>query len=115
MSGGRALAIPLLIVASLGLVLGFVVTRQLAPQGAADAPRVSVIEMASTPAPDPTEEPTPDPETEEESDDAGDEPSTGSSGRSRTGNRQGGSGNCPAGCTCESRPPAGVMIVCRGS
>lgn len=114
-----ALAVPLVVVALLGAALGFFVTRQLAPQGAADAARLSVVAMpsASTPSPEPTEEPTPEPTPTDDIDD-GSEPrrpsGRGGTGGNRTGN-DGGSGSCPAGCTCEARPPAGVAIVCRGS
>lgn len=87
------LAVPLLVVALLAAILGFVVTRQVAPAPTPAAVRLSVVSLPATPAPKPS--PTPQP--------AGGE--TGSSGGG------GGGPSCPAGCQCSGQP-GGIVIIC---
>lgn len=86
------LAVPLLLVAALAGVLGFVAARTVS--GDMSVPRVSVIttrgEVAPAPAPEPLETPS--------------EETSGSGGRRRS---------CPTGCDCEF-PPGGLIVRCTG-
>ncbi len=96
---------PLVLIGLLGGVIGFTVAQQITPRiDSRDAVRVSAIAMPATPSPKPSKSPTP-------------EPSAAARPRDRAGNRDDGGSDggpaCPAGCTCESRPPSGIVIVCR--
>lgn len=95
-----AWATPLMVVAVLAAILGFLVARHFEPAPASGPSRVSVIALPSTPTPKPTL--TPSPTATPGSD----------GGTGGTGGRGGGSGSCPANCTCESRPPSGIVIRC---
>jgi hypothetical protein len=95
---------PLVLVAIVAAVLGFVVQRGLTTPRAERRVDVSVIALPSTPKPSP--KPTPEPESTPRG-------SIRVNGRSSGGSSDSGVSNCPAGCTCESRPPAGVVILCR--
>jgi hypothetical protein len=94
------LVIPLVLVAILAAVLGFVVTREIAPDAPTTSARLSVVALPSTPTPSPR--PTPEAEEEEETS----SPSSGSRRRSTRDPR------CPSGCECQY-PAGGVIIVCR--
>lgn len=99
----RALLAPLAVVAIVAAVLGFVVHRTLTAAAQTETVGVSVIALPSTPKP--TAKPTPRAEVR-------------IGGRNRSGTSDdapsnGGVSDCPASCECESRPPAGVVIVCR--
>ncbi|MEX0874948.1 MAG: hypothetical protein WD646_03565 [Actinomycetota bacterium] len=89
------LVVPLIIVALLACVLGFFVTREIAPDAPFSPVRVSVVALPSTPTPGPA--PTPEPTSSPSS----------SSSRSRPRDP-----NCPAGCECQ-HPAGGIVIVCR--
>ena len=91
---------PILLVVLIGATLGFVVQRQLVPPPVDDHVRVSVIALPSTPEPSPKATATP-------------KTSVHIGGRSGQSDGSGGVSNCPAGCQCESRPPSGIVIVCR--
>lgn len=108
----RALLAPLLIVAVVAATLGFVVQRGLTTPRERERIGISVIALPS--APDPTPEPTPK-ETPRSSIRVNGRSSGGTSvgGPSDDDTSEGGTDNCPAGCRCETRPPAGVVIVCR--
>ncbi len=93
---------PLVLVAIVAAVLGFVVQRKITAPAAERHVAVSVIALPPTPEPSPTPAPEPAPRS-----------SIRINGRSRGGSSDSGVSNCPAGCTCERRPPAGVVIVCR--
>ena len=99
------LLLPLVALAILSASLGFMVQRQLAPPPTDERVRVSVVALESTP--EPTATPTPAAEAERRV--------RVRSGGGSSGNGSGAEGisSCPAGCTCESRPPQGVVIVCR--
>jgi hypothetical protein len=90
----RSLAVPLVVVALLAGVLGFVVASKLAPALATTT--VGVIELPATPTPSPS--PTPDPT---------------STPRIRVRTGSGGGDSCPAGCSCQ-HPPNGIIIQCTG-
>ena len=95
----------LIAIAFAGAAFGFIVGRQLQPPPVYERVRVSVVALESTPEPSPTPEPTEEPERRTRG---------GTSGaRSREDPVPEGVSNCPAGCTCEARPPQGVVIVCR--
>lgn len=106
----RTVIRPLLLIALIALSvlsasIGFLVQRRLTPTPANERVRVSVVALESTPEPTPSPEPTASP---------------GPRVRVRTGGRSSETGpgveeisSCPAGCTCESRPPQGMVIVCR--
>jgi len=89
------LLIPLIVVALLAGILGFVVTRQIAPVPHPTAVRLSVVALPAQPTPTPTPKPTPTPEV---------------SGNSSGGSSGGGS-HCPAGCQCSGQP-GGIVIIC---
>jgi hypothetical protein len=94
---------PALLVAIVAAVLGFVVQRGLVQPIERERIDVSVIALPSTPDPSPSPEPEPTARARVRF-----------NGRTSGGTSDGGgASNCPAGCTCESRPPAGVVIVCR--
>jgi hypothetical protein len=93
---------PLVLVALVAAVLGFVVQRSLTPPRAEERVDVSVIALPSTPEPSPSPTPEPTPRSRVRV-----------NGSSSGGSSDSGVSNCPAGCTCESRPPAGVVIICR--
>jgi len=90
------LVIPLVLVAILAAVLGFVVTREIAPDAPTTSARLSVVALPSTPTPNPQ----PSPEAEETS-----SPSSG--GRRSTRDPR-----CPSGCEC-TYPAGGIVIICR--
>lgn len=96
----------LVAIALAGAASGFIVGRQLQPPPSDERVRVSVVALEeSTPEPSPTPERTEEPERRTRA---------GTSGtRSREDPVPEGVSNCPAGCTCEARPPQGVVIVCR--
>jgi hypothetical protein len=98
------LLIPLVLVAMLAAVLGFVVTREIAPDAPTTSARLSVVALPSEPTPSP--EPTP--ETEETSPPSGGGDGR-SSGRSRSSTRD---PRCPSGCEC-TFPTGGIVIICR--
>jgi hypothetical protein len=87
------LVVPLIIVALLACILGFFVTREIAPDAPFSPVRVSVVALPSTPTPSP--EPTPEPT------------SSPSSSRSRRRDP-----SCPSGCECQ-HPAGGIVIICR--
>jgi hypothetical protein len=93
---------PLVLVAIVAAVLGFVVQRSLTTPAATRRVEVSVIALPSTPEPSPTPSPKATPRS-----------SVRVNGRSSGGSSDSGVPNCPAGCKCERRPPSGVVIVCR--
>ena len=97
---------PLLLVAVVAAMLGFVVQRALVTPREPEHVEVSVIALPS-PAPSPTPKPTPKPRSSVRVN------GSTSGGSSADGSSVGGVSNCPAGCRCEARPPAGVVIVCR--
>jgi hypothetical protein len=89
-------------------MLGYVTAKELtAPLGRED-PRIAVVTLPATPSPSATPSVT---ATASEFR-APDSTRVEIDGR-RVGEPDGGSDGCPAGCTCETRPPAGVVIVCR--
>jgi hypothetical protein len=90
------LVVPLVVVALLAGILGFVVTRQIAPTPKPAAVRLSVVSLPASPAPTPSPTPT--------ATEAGGGSSGGSSG-------SGGGGGCPAGCQCSGQP-GGIVIIC---
>ena len=103
MNAPRAsIVMPALIVAIAAAVLGFVVQRGLTQPVERERIGVSVIALPSTPEPSPSPEPT-------------ERPRVRFNGRTSGGSSDGSDdvSNCPAGCTCETRPPAGIVIVCR--
>jgi hypothetical protein len=92
---------PALLVAIAAAVLGFVVQRYLTSPVETEHVGISVIALPSTPdPPSPSPEPTAQPRVRV-------------NGRSSGGRSDGAVSNCPAGCTCEARPPGGVVILCR--
>jgi hypothetical protein len=92
------LVIPLVLVAILAAVLGFLVTREIAPEAPITSARLSVVALPSKPTPSPQ----PSPGAEETS-----EPSSGSSRR-----RSSRDPRCPSGCEC-TYPAGGIVIICR--
>jgi hypothetical protein len=90
------LVIPLVLVAILAAVLGFVVTREIAPDAPTTSARLSVVALPSKPTPSPQ----PAPEAEETS-----SPSGG-------GRRSARDPRCPSGCEC-TYPVGGIVIICR--
>lgn len=101
----RAIVAPLVLVATVAAMLGFLVHRTLTQAPHVETVGVSVIALPSTPKPTPEPSPTAEADVR-------------INGRSRGGSTDdapsdGDVSNCPAGCECETRPPAGVVIVCR--
>jgi hypothetical protein len=92
---------PAVLIAIAAAVLGFVVQRSLTTPAEPERVGVSVIALPSTPKPSPKPKPTTA------------QPRVSFNGRTTGGNSGGGVRNCPAGCTCETRPPAGIVILCR--
>jgi hypothetical protein len=90
------LAVPLLVVAILAGILGFVVTRQVAPPSKPAAVRLSVVSLPATPTPTPSATPI---------------PSANNGGGGSSGGGSGGGSNCPAGCQCSGQP-GGIVIIC---
>lgn len=89
--------------ALIAAIAGFNVARGLTTGEA--APDVSVLELPSTPTPTPQSEETP-------STTAGTRIRVRSDGSNV---RVNGGSECPAGCTCERRPPGGIVISCTGN
>ena len=86
------LAVPLLVVAILAGVLGFLLARQIAPPPKPTTSRLSVVALPPTPTPTPS--PTPPPAEE-----------------SGGGGSSGGGNNCPVGCQCSGQPN-GIIVIC---
>ena len=99
---------PLLLVAVVAAMLGFVVQRGLTTPGAPERVDVSVIALPSTPEPTPSPKPTSSPRSSVRIGGSSRGGTTGSDG----GSSGGAVSNCPPGCQCEARPPGGVVIVC---
>lgn len=95
------LAVPLLIAAVLGAMIGFLAGRSVYPEPA----EALVAVVSTTQAP----QPTPSPIEEEEL-----EPEEGGSGDGSGGSRRSSRRSCPAGCQC-SFPPGGLVVRCGGS
>jgi hypothetical protein len=87
-----SLAVPLLVVAILAGILGFLLARQIAPPPKPTTARLSVVALPATPTPTPLPTPVP-------------EPATDGGGSSGSGN------NCPAGCQCSGQPN-GIIVIC---
>ncbi len=87
------LAAPLLVVAILAGILGFILARQVAPAPSSTTTRLSVVALPATPTPSPSPTATPEPET------------GGGGGSSGSGN------NCPTGCQCSGQPN-GIIVIC---
>lgn len=102
MSAIRRLLLPLAIVAFLGAIGGFVVTRRFGVDPQTTHTRVSVVGLDATPSPSPS------PEPEATSSHINIHVGGGSGG----GGGGGGGGHCPSGCTCDQQPN-GIIIQCR--
>ena len=86
------LMIPLLVVALLAGILGFVVARQVAPAPHATEVRLSVVALPATPTPTPKPTPT--------------------AASNDSGGGSSGGPSCPSGCQCSGQP-GGIVIICR--
>jgi hypothetical protein len=91
------LAVPLIVMALLAAITGYVITRELRPPQ--QVAEVSVLELPATPTPTP--KPTPEPTA------------TTSRIRINTEDDSGDGRSCPAGCTCDFHPN-GVVYRCGG-
>jgi hypothetical protein len=92
------LIVPLLLVASLAGLLGFVVARGI--YSTEQPARLSVVSVRGSISPTPTPEPTPE--------------ATPTAAPRRSGRRGGSGRRCPVGCECEFPQPGGIQIVCNG-
>jgi hypothetical protein len=92
--GGSGLVVPLIVVAVLAGVLGFLVARQIAPAPRPTTARLSVVALPATPTPSPSPTPAAVPGT-----------GIGASGGSS-------SGGCSPGCQCSRNPAGGIVIIC---